>query len=55
MEKEGTATEIADEKIEKSTTEEAKSPVKDKSPTTPSNPSSSTWWGGWISQAKEKV
>ena len=25
-------------------------PVNDKSPTTPSN-----WWGGWISQAKEKV
>lgn len=25
-------------------------PVKDKSPTNPAN-----WWGGWISQAKEKV
>lgn len=27
----------------------------DKSPTTPTSPTSSTWWGGWISQAKEKV
>lgn len=28
--------------------------VKETSPTTPTSPSSS-WWGGFISQAKEKV
>jgi len=47
--------------MENSETSSQKSPSKEKleksteSPaTTPSN-SSSTWWGGWISQAKEKV
>lgn len=50
MEEQETATKVVpDENIEKST-EEA---IKDKSPTTPSNPG--TWWGSWISQAKEKV
>jgi hypothetical protein len=29
--------------------------VKGASPTTPTMSSSSTWWGGFISQAKEKV
>lgn len=53
MEEQETATKIADEKMEKSK-EETTSNIKDKSPTTPSS-SNSTWWGGWISQAKEKV
>lgn len=56
MEEQETATKIADEKIEKSTEEKSTNEVQDKSPTTPSNTnSSSSWWGGWISQAKEKV
>lgn len=52
MEEKETATNVADEKIEKSTEET----IKDKSPTTPSSSGNgNTWWGSWISQAKEKV
>lgn len=56
MEEHETTTKIDDEKVEKSTTETT-TKVKDASPTTPSPSSNSnaTWWGGWISQAKEKV
>lgn len=48
MEEHETATKIGDEKVEKSTTETRN---KADSPTS----SNATWWGGWISQAKEKV
>lgn len=51
MEEHETATKV-DEKIEKSTT--AEETITDKSPTTPSS-TPGTWWGSWISQAKEKV
>lgn len=56
MEEHETATKIDDEKVEKSTTETTNK-AKDTSPTTssPLSNSNSTWWGGWISQAKEKV
>ena len=56
MEEHETTTKIENEKVEKSTTEST-TKVKDVSPTTPSPSSNSnaTWWGGWISQAKEKV
>lgn len=51
MEEHETATKVADEKMEKSTEET----IKDKSPTTPSSSVPGTWWGSFISQAKEKV
>lgn len=54
MEQKETATQKNSEAENKA--EELKN-VKDKSPTTPTTPGS-TWgstWGGWLSQAKEKV
>lgn len=52
MEQPETATQQIQSPLKESQPEEVKA-VKDKSPTTPTHPNN--WWGGWISQAKEKV